>query len=74
MNAIREIATIPEAAVMSLVAGADLLVAGGIDGVITIAWEFLAALDDGRLKIERLNEAVQRAFTLRGVNPCNLLS
>ena len=74
MNAIREIATIPEAAVMSLVAGADLLVAGGIDGVITIAWEILAALDDGRLKIERLNEAVQRAFTLRGVNPCNLLS
>jgi len=34
----------------------------------------VTALDDGRLDDERLNEAVGRAFALRGVDPCTLVS
>jgi beta-N-acetylhexosaminidase len=74
MGAIEEVATLPKAAVLALVAGADLLITGGEENVIPAAWEIVTALDDGRLDDGRLNEAVGRAFALRGVDPCTLVS
>ena len=74
MGAIEEVATLPKAAVMALAAGADLLITGGVDDVIPVAWEIVTALDDGRLGDDRLDEAVERVFALRGVDPCTLVS
>lgn len=74
MGAIEEVTTLPKAAVLALVAGADLLITGGVDDVIPAAWEIVMALDDRSLDEARLNEAVGRAFALRGVDPCTLVS
>ena len=51
----------------------DLLITGGVDDVIPVAWEVVTALDDGRLATARLDEAVERVFALRGVDPCTLV-
>jgi beta-N-acetylhexosaminidase len=59
---------IPEAAVLSLVAGADLLCLGPDTGVETtreIAAAVAAAVRSGRLPEERLADAAHRAATLR---------
>ncbi len=73
MGAVEEVATMPKAAVLALAAGADLLITGGVDDVIPVAWEVVTALDDGRLATARLDEAVERVFALRGVDPCTLV-
>ncbi|MCP4845857.1 MAG: glycoside hydrolase family 3 protein [Actinomycetia bacterium] len=74
MGAIEEITTLPKAAVLALAAGADLLITGAHYNVIPAAWEIVTALDDGRLSEERLGEAVERVFALRGVDPCTMVS
>ncbi|MAG03500.1 MAG: beta-glucosidase [Acidimicrobiaceae bacterium] len=61
---------IPQAAVLSLRAGVDLLIVGPSDGVAGVAWELVMALEDGRLSPGRVNEAVERVLAQRGVDPC----
>jgi len=70
MGAIAGGMDIPQAAVLSLRAGVDLLVVGSADGVVAVAWELVTALEDGRLSPGRLNEAVGRVLEVRGVDPC----
>jgi len=73
MGAIADTMGIPQAAVISLRAGVDLLIVGPADGVAEIAWELLTALDDGRLSPGRLDEAVGRVLAQRGVDPCGFV-
>ncbi|KUL40651.1 glycoside hydrolase family 3 N-terminal domain-containing protein [Actinoplanes awajinensis] len=54
---------IPQAAVLALAAGADLLCIGALvdrDLVLAVADEVAAAVRDGRLALERLEEAAER--------------
>ena len=71
MGAISDNLGIPQAAVLSLRAGVDLLIVGSADGVAATAWELVTALEDGRLMPGRLDEAVGRVLEVRGVDPCD---
>ena len=51
----------------------DDLAMGAVEDVIPVAWGVVTALDDGRLATARLDEAVERVFALRGVDPCTLV-
>ena len=73
MGAVADSMGIPQAAVLSLRAGVDLLIVGSADGVAAIAWEMVTALDDGRLLPARLDEAVGRVLYHRGVDPCGFV-
>ena len=72
MGAVAEVTDVARAAVQSLGAGADLLMVGSIEEVVPSAWALIAALDEGIVGMDRLNEAVGRGFVLRGVDPCGL--
>jgi len=71
MGAVAGSMGIPQAAVLSLRAGVDLLIVGSADGVAATAWELVTALEDGRLMPGRLDEAVGRVLEVRGVDPCD---
>jgi beta-N-acetylhexosaminidase len=66
MEAILEQWTLPEAAVLALAAGADLVLATPGDKVGAMRDAIVAAVADGRLPEARLNEAVGRVLALRG--------
>lgn len=73
MGAIVQRWPIPEAAVMALAAGADVvLVNQGVEAA-GIRDAVVAAVRDGRLPEGRLDEAVGRALTLRGADPASML-
>jgi beta-N-acetylhexosaminidase len=72
MGAVVEVTDVARAAVQSLGAGADLLMVGSIEEVVPSAWALIAALDEGIVGMDRLDEAVGRGFVLRGVDPCGL--
>lgn len=72
MGAVAEVEDLPQAAVRSLAAGADLLMVGPVEAVVPVAWALVAALADGLVDGTRLDEAVGRGFRLRGVDPCDL--
>jgi len=71
MGAVAGSMGIPQAAVLSLRAGVDLLIVGPAEGVAAVAWELVTALEDGRLMPGRLDEAVGRVLEVRGVDPCD---
>ena len=71
MGAVAGSMGIPQAAVLSLRAGVDLLIVGPAEGVAATAWELVTALEDGRLMPGRLDEAVGRVLEVRGVDPCD---
>ena len=73
MGAVGELVDVATAARLSLIAGADLLMIGGLANVVPAAWSLIAALDDGSLEERWLDEAVERVLALRGVDPCALV-
>ena len=72
MGAVADLVDVATAARLALIAGADLLMIGGLANVVPAAWSLMAALDDGSLDERWLDEAVERVLALRGVDPCTL--
>ncbi len=73
MGAVGDLVDVATAARLSLIAGADLLMIGGLANVVPAAWSLMKALDDGSLDERWLDEAVERVLALRGVDPCTLV-
>lgn len=73
MGAVVQRWPIPEAAVMALVAGADMALANQGDQATAVREAIVAAVVDGRLPEDRLDEAVGRVLTLRGEDPSTMV-
>ncbi|CAN5725012.1 glycoside hydrolase family 3 N-terminal domain-containing protein [soil metagenome] len=73
MSAITEQWPLPDATVMALAAGADLVLATPGDEATTLRDAIVAAVGDGRLPEARLDEAVGRVLTLRGEDPATMV-
>src|SRR5919202_3293150 len=73
MSAILDRWTLPDAAVLALAAGADLVLATPADQAAAMRDAIVAAVADGRLPETRLNEAVGRALRLRGDDPATMV-
>ena len=69
MEAIVEQWSLPEATVLALNAGADLVLATPGDKAAAMRDGVVAAVTEGRLPESRLDEAVGRVLALRGENP-----
>jgi beta-N-acetylhexosaminidase len=69
MAAITDQWSLPEAAVIALAAGADLVLATPGDRAAAMRDAIVAAVADGRLPEARLDEAVRRVLVLGGVDP-----
>lgn len=69
MEAIVEQWSLPEAAVLALKAGADLVLATPGDKAAAMRDGVVAAVAEGRLPESRLDEAVGRVLALRGEDP-----
>ncbi|MBJ31524.1 MAG: beta-glucosidase [Acidimicrobiaceae bacterium] len=73
MGAVAQLVDVPTAARLALIAGADLLMVGGLANVVPAAWGLVAALDERTLDAAWLDEAVERVLALRDVDPCALV-
>ncbi|HVL03460.1 MAG TPA: glycoside hydrolase family 3 N-terminal domain-containing protein, partial [Acidimicrobiales bacterium] len=73
MSAVTDQWSLPEAAVMALGAGADLVVATPGHEATAMRDAIVAAVADGRLPEHRLNEAVARVLALRGEDPATMV-
>lgn len=73
MSAITDQWSLPEAAVLALTAGADLVLATPGDRATAMRDAIVAAVTDGRLPEARLDEAVRRVVTLGGENPSTMV-
>ena len=73
MSAVTDQWSLPEAAVMALGAGADLVVATPGREATSMRDALVAAVGDGRLPEHRLDEAVARVLVLRGEDPATMV-
>ncbi len=73
MEAIVEEWSLPEATVLALKAGADLVLATPGDRAAAMRDGVVAAVADGRLSESRLDEAVGRVLRLRGEDPAAMV-
>ncbi len=73
MTAIDERWVLPEATVLALEAGADLVLFTPTDEVAAVRNAVVAAVADGRLAEARLDEAVGRVLALRGEDPSTMV-
>lgn len=65
--------SLPEATVLALKAGADLVLATPGDKAAAMRDAVVAAVADGRLPESRLDEAVGRVLTLQGEDPASMV-
>ncbi|MCB0973988.1 MAG: glycoside hydrolase family 3 protein [Actinobacteria bacterium] len=72
MGAIAQSYTLPEASVEALKAGNDLLLLGSNDpaDVDAVAEAIETAVETGTVPENRLNEAIRRVLTAKGIDPC----
>ena len=73
MSAVADQWPLPEAAVMALGAGADLVAATPGHEATVMRDAVVAAVADGRLPERRLDEAVARVLALRGEDPATMV-
>ena len=73
MSAILDRWSLPEAAVLAILAGADLVLATPADRAAAMRDAIVAAVGDGRLPEGRLDEAVRRVVRLRGGDPSTMV-
>ena len=73
MSAILDRWTLAEAAVLALIAGADLVLATPGDRAAAMRDEIVEAVNDGRLPERRLDDAVRRVVRLRGEDPSTMV-
>ncbi|WP_419841527.1 glycoside hydrolase family 3 N-terminal domain-containing protein [Candidatus Poriferisodalis sp.] len=73
MGAIRARWTVNEAAVLAIVAGADVALVGGVEDAAAAFAALEAAVDAGRLSLERLDDAATNVLRAKGVYACTLV-
>ena len=73
MSAVVDQWPLPEAAVMALVAGADLVLAMPGQEASAMRQAIISAVTEGRLPEDRLDEAVARVLALRGESPTDMV-
>ncbi len=72
MGAIAQRWSQPDAALLALQAGADMVILGDVAAVAPTAARLLSALDDGSLTRDRIESAVRRGLDVRGLDHCAL--
>ena len=73
MSAITGQWSLPDATVLALTAGADLVLAVPADRAVAMRDSIVAAVTDGRLPEARLDEAVRRVVALGGEDPTTMV-
>ena len=73
MGAIRSQWTVSEAAVLAVIAGADLALVGGLEDAAAAFSEMETAIAEGRLGTERLDDAATNVFRAKRVYACTLV-
>ena len=73
MRAVSDRWSTEEAAVMAIKAGADLMILGSLADVGPAFASIDEALYEGRLEVDRLNDAAVNVFRAKGVNSCTLI-
>lgn len=73
MSAITDRWTLPDAAVLAVAAGADLVLTTPADRAVAMRDAIVAAVADGRLPESRLDEAVRRVVRLGGDDPSTMV-
>ena len=73
MGAIRSQWSVSEAALLAITAGADLALVGGLEDAAATFTEIEAAVTEGRLSLERLNDAATHVLRAKGVFACTLV-
>ena len=73
MSAITDQWSIPQAGVMAIAAGADMVLANQGNQATAMRDAIVAAVSAGRLPEARLNEAVSRVLLLRGEDPATMV-
>lgn len=73
MSAVGERWSLPEATVMALAAGGDLVLATPGDQAVAMRDAVVAAVGGGQLPESRLDEAVSRVLALRGEDPATMV-
>lgn len=72
MGAIRSQWTTPEAAVLAISAGADVAMVGSVPEVEATHAALLAAVDEGVIATDRVDESVLRVLASKSIDPCEL--
>ncbi|MEE9414212.1 MAG: glycoside hydrolase family 3 N-terminal domain-containing protein [Acidimicrobiales bacterium] len=72
MGAIRNGWTTPEAAVLAVAAGADVVMVGSVSEVAATHGALLSALEEGTISLERVDESVLRVLASKSIDPCEL--
>ncbi len=62
--------TVAEAAELALIAGEDLLIAGGLRESLGAVEGLISAVEEGRVTRARLEDAALRVLAVKGVDPC----
>lgn len=70
MNAISDRFSLPEAAVQSIKAGADVVIFTDTDATPAVLAQLTAAVADGSLSPDRVADAVARVLARKGIDPC----
>ena len=73
MGAIRSQWSVSEAALLAITAGADLALVGGLEDAAAVFSEIEAAVAEGRLSLERLDDAATNVLRAKGVFACTLV-
>ena len=73
MAAVGQRWSLPEAAVLALAAGADLVLATPGEQTRAMRDAVVGAVAAGRLGEDRLDEAVERVLTLQGADPATMV-
>ena len=73
MGAIRSQWSVSEAALLAVSAGADLALVGSLEDAAAAFAEIETAVDEGRLSLERLNDAATNVLRAKGVYACTLV-
>lgn len=73
MGAIRSQWSVSEAALLAVVAGADLALVGGLEDAAAAFSEIETAVAEGRLSLERLDDAATNVFRSKGLYACTLV-
>ncbi len=73
MGAIRSQWSVSEAALLAVSAGADLALVGGLEDAAAAFAEIETAVAEGRLSLERLDDAATNVLRAKGVYACTLV-
>ena len=73
MGAIRSQWSVSEAALLAVIAGADLALVGGLEDAAAAFSEIEAAVSGGRLTLDRLDDAATNVLRAKSVHACTLV-